>query len=564
MPTLKNLRVKTKLMLLVGLGIGGLVVFGLVSSQTINQVKVNGPYYQSIVQGKDLIADILPPPEYIIETYLVVLQMMNSSEPAELPGLAERIKTLRADYETRHVFWQKNLPEDKLKETLLIASYTPAMDFFNVAEKEFVPFLLQGKQEKARALAQGTLKQSYEAHRSAIDEAVKLATARNTADERQAAETIASRAFALILTGFGLAVGVFFMGWRVAVGIVTPLGATVHTLKAVAAGDLTARLVTDSKDEVGQMGQSLNSSLQSLSAALQGVSDNVIALAGASEELTATSMQMTTSADTTAIESNVASDIAAQVQEHVSTVTASAEEMSACIAEIAKQTTGATTVVSQAVEEMETARAVISQLGESSGAIGQVVKVITSIAEQTNLLALNATIEAARAGEAGKGFAVVANEVKELAKQTAEATEGIGQRVAAIQMDTQSAVSAIERISTTIQQVDTISTAIASAIEEQKATTDEIGRNIGDAYKGSAEIAHLLSQKVVRSAQTTIEAVQTVQQTSEELARMAAELRQLVSQFKVDSVQNSEGLTGKVMVGVRPALHEQRYDTVQF
>jgi methyl-accepting chemotaxis protein len=187
-------------------------------------------------------------------------------------------------------------------------------------------------------------------------------------------------------------------------------------------------------------------------------------------------------------------------------------------------------VASQAVTEAADTNANVAKLGESSTEIGNVIKVITSIAEQTNLLALNATIEAARAGEAGKGFAVVANEVKELATETARATEDIAQRIETIQGDTTAAVESINRITETIARINDIQNAIASAVEEQAATTNEIGRNVAEAAKGTNEIAENITG-VAHAAADTAQGVGSTQEAAGELARMAEELKGLVSEF---------------------------------
>jgi methyl-accepting chemotaxis protein len=172
----------------------------------------------------------------------------------------------------------------------------------------------------------------------------------------------------------------------------------------------------------------------------------------------------------------------------------------------------------------------VAKLGESSAEIGNVVKVITSIAEQTNLLALNATIEAARAGEAGKGFAVVANEVKELAQETAKATEDIARRVEAIQGDTAGAVAAIGRISTVIGQINDYQLTIASAVEEQTATTSEMSRSVAEAAGGSGEIAANITG-VATAADSTTQALSQTRTAVDELSRMAADLRTGVARF---------------------------------
>ena len=173
----------------------------------------------------------------------------------------------------------------------------------------------------------------------------------------------------------------------------------------------------------------------------------------------------------------------------------------------------------------------MTALGISSQQIGQVVKVITTIAEQTNLLALNATIEAARAGEAGKGFAVVANEVKDLARETAKATEDIGSRIEAMQADADRAVTAISEIGSVIERIDHLQTTIAAAVEEQSVTTAEISRNISEATTGTAEIAENIVQ-VAQAAQSTAEGASNTQVSSQELSRMAQGLQKLVGEYR--------------------------------
>jgi methyl-accepting chemotaxis protein len=263
---------------------------------------------------------------------------------------------------------------------------------------------------------------------------------------------------------------------------------------------------------------------------LKEVGKNSTALASAAGELTAVSQQMASNAEETAAQAGVASAAAEQVSRNVSTVAAGSEEMGASIKEIAKSAHEAARVATAAVKVADKTNATVAKLGESSAEIGNVIKVITSIAQQTNLLALNATIEAARAGEAGKGFAVVANEVKELAKQTAKATEDIGRKIDAIQSDTTGAVGAIDQIGKIINQINDIQNTIASAVEEQTATTGEISRNVAEAARGSSEIAQNVSG-VAEAARGTTEGASDTKKAADELSRMAHDLQKLVGQF---------------------------------
>jgi methyl-accepting chemotaxis protein len=335
----------------------------------------------------------------------------------------------------------------------------------------------------------------------------------------------------LIAAAMALAAGVGFVIARM---IARPLGRTAEALAAVASRDLTPEIGLDTRDEVGQMASSLDQALASLRAAMRSFGSNSDTLAASSEELTNVSQQLSASAEETSVQSGVVAAAAEQVSRNVQTVATATEEMSASIKEISKNASEAAQVASRAVQVADSTNQTVTRLGESSLEIGNVIKVITSIAEQTNLLALNATIEAARAGEAGKGFAVVANEVKELAKQTAEATEDIGRRIGAIQQDTQAAVSAIGEVTQIIGQISEISTTIAGAVEEQSATTAEIGRNVEEAHRGSSEIAENVTG-VSQAAQSTASGATQTQAAAQELARMAAALQSMVSQFKYDS-----------------------------
>ncbi|TFV87197.1 methyl-accepting chemotaxis protein [Blastococcus sp. CT_GayMR16] len=374
------------------------------------------------------------------------------------------------------------------------------------------------------------------AHETTIGESLVAAaaaasvTARATAAEAEDAYAT-GRTLTLVIIAVGLAISVV-LALLVARGVTRPVQRIREILGQVAAGDLTVRAGRTGGGELGEMAKSLDDTLDAIGDVLLLVSDSSTRLAAASQQLNGAAEGMRVNAQTAAVQADEVVTSASAVAASVDTVATGSSQMESAIREIAHNATEAARVAGQAVTVAETTTKTVGKLGDSSQEIATVIKLINGIAEQTNLLALNATIEAARAGEAGKGFAVVASEVKELAQETARATEDISKRVEAIQADTAGAVDAISQISTVIGEINDFQATIAAAVEEQTATTNEMNRNVAEAASGSQDIAAAISG-LAAGTQETNERVADAQRAAGELARMSGELQDAVSRFTV-------------------------------
>ncbi|WNV75586.1 methyl-accepting chemotaxis protein [Geodermatophilus sp. DSM 44513] len=455
-----------------------------------------------------------------------------AADPAAAQKAVDRLTELEQGFETKlQQYTDYTAPAPGSEKQALVAEIGTAFaGYLDVARTELTPLALV--KDYAGWVAANTTKAKPLADR--VEEAATALVAMEDAEAAAAAQAAASAATAqrttsivLLLAGIALATG---LGLVVASGIARATRRVQDVAEALAAGDLTRTSGLTTRDELGRMGASLDTAVTGLRELMASVVSSADAVAASSEELSASSAQISASAEETSAQSGVVSGAAEEVSRSVQTVAAGAEQMGASIREISQNAAEAARVAAQAVTEAETTTATVTKLGESSRQIGDVIKVITSIAEQTNLLALNATIEAARAGEAGKGFAVVANEVKELAQETAKATEDIARRVEAIQGDSTGAVAAIGRISTVIGQINDYQTTIASAVEEQTATTSEMSRSVSEAAGGTTQIAENISG-VSGAADATTQALTQTRTAVDELSRMAVDLRTTVGRF---------------------------------
>jgi len=561
MSFINTLKMKSKLTLLAGAAIIGFIAYFIFSYQLMKVVSVNGSLYDDIISNKDLVADILPPPEYIIEAYLVTKQIVGDTSKDHRQELISRFAGLEKDYQDRHAYWDSHIPPGSLHDKLVNSSYEPASKFFNVVDNELFPAVKQDDMAKAKEI-ETRLDALYNQHRAAIDQVVSGANKQSEEIEKKTADIKRWVLEGQIGLTVVLLIIISFLSYSIGSTILRPVKTMVEFFTELSRGegDLRKRVEVDSQDEIGEMAKGFNNFMDKLQSIIKDISGNSMTLDSSSASLTSIAGQLATRADDILVRSNgVASaaeemsanlnNVAAaseQASTNVNMVAAASEEMTATVREIAQNSGKARGITEKAVINTNSASEKVNELGEAALQISKVTEVITEISEQTNLLALNATIEAARAGEAGKGFAVVANEIKELAKQTATATLEIKNRIDGIQNSTNDTVSEIGQITKIIDEVNDIVGSIATAVEEQSVSSQEISNNISQASQGIDQVNENVNQSSAVSSTISSDIAnvnQGVQDISlnstqvdtnaKELSHLASQLQELVGRFKV-------------------------------
>jgi methyl-accepting chemotaxis protein len=539
------------------LAAAGFAAIVLTSTVSLNELQVGGPLYNKIKLGNDLVADILPPPEYVIEAYLEATLALH--DPASAPAHRERLVQLKKDYDDRRDYWTKSDLTPAIRTMLVEKSDAEVQKFWNGLQRSLLPALASGN-AAAAATSYADLTKAYLAHRAVIDDIVKRTNDENAATEAEAAASVHFFSIALwcVSALVFLIVGAGVLG--VGFGVIRPITAMTDIMKRLATGELGVAVPSLSrKDEVGDMAKAVEvfkenalrvKDMEVEQAGLKERSEGnrrtemsrvardfettigqiVKFVSSASSDIEAAASTLSKSAEATQGLSTTVASASEKSAVNVDSAAAASEEMASSVSEIGRQVMEAQKITRAAVDQAAQTNQRVSTLSQAAGRIGEVVKMITAIAEQTNLLALNATIEAARAGEAGRGFAVVASEVKALSAQTAKATDEISGQIAQMQAATEDSVADIRQIGSTIARISEISAAIAAAVEEQGASTQEIARNVLEAASGARQVAGSIAQ-VTHGAVDTGAKAQQVHGSAGALLNESRRLSEEVDRF---------------------------------
>ncbi|MDP4144711.1 MAG: methyl-accepting chemotaxis protein [Bacillota bacterium] len=464
-----NLKIKSKIFLIISIFVLGFVSFQVYSMHSLSVVKVNGPLYKEIIQGKDVVADILPPPEYIIESYLLSFEMINETDQGYINKYIDESKKLEKDYYDRNKYWKENLPEGEIKKVLTVESYDYAVEFFNIRDKEFIPAIQNGDKQKATELLYGKMKDTYNLHRVKINEVVNMANENNEKIEQKASSDINRTTIVLIAFAAVIITLVVIFSSIISSAIAKPIVQVTNMLKNISEeqGDLTKRLQVTSRDEVGDMASYFNIFITDVHEIVKKVvkessrlnnlflviSERITELNGEIEAISIITEELSASTEETAAATEEISAATSEIRNDVNLFSTKAQE-GASSAEIISSK--ATEVNNRAVVSEKSAHDIYANVNErlveaieKSQAINRItdtLNTVVQISAQTNVLALNASIEAARAGEHGAGFAVVAEQVRKLAQESKNAVLGIQDEVDIIVSSVESLVSSSKEI----------------------------------------------------------------------------------------------------------------------
>jgi methyl-accepting chemotaxis protein WspA len=548
--SIRNLGIKQRILVLGGIVVVGFVALLLIAGGILDHVMINGPLYDEIIEEHDLVADILPPPHYIVDPFLLCHQIVGTTLTASRNEMMDELDSAAELFEQQRAYWQGKLPDGDLKQDMQRVA-EPAQEFFRIVKERFVP-AVQGAADagEPQAVLNEWLAPAFERHKLAVTAALQRARTQIASTERDAdAAVSAGRTTALIVVAVVvlliLLAGLLIM--RPVSASLSLINRRMHEL-AESDGDLSARLEITSDDEIGQLAESFNRFVAKIAGLVQAVRKSSIQLTSTSTEMAATSREQEATVNAFGSSTN---QIAASVQQ----ISATGTELMKTIDDVQEIAHHSASLADTGRDRLETMEATMAQLTDSSasisgklsiinekaGDITSVVTTITKVADQTNLLSVNAAIEAEKAGEYGRGFLVVAQEIRRLADQTASATLDIEQTVQEMQTSVSAGVMEMDKFADHVRRsvsvVGEVGTQLGSIIAEVERLTrrfDSVGEGMKSQATGADQINDAM-RSLNDTVQQAVTSLREVTSVAEELRSAANTLNDEMSKFHLDA-----------------------------
>ncbi|MEL7641719.1 MAG: methyl-accepting chemotaxis protein [Solidesulfovibrio sp.] len=533
---MKHRSITTKLFSIIGMFAVAFVVLGGFCYQSLHGIVVDGEVYEAITRNKDLIADILPPPAFIIESYATAMDILESRDRAAIAALTEKLQGLRQEYQDRQAFWRQSPISPRAQSLLTAASADPATRFYDAAFGSFLPAVAAGDQDTARDVFFGTLRPLYLAHRAVIENLAKVAGEEVTAIETGARDRIRATLVGLGLFSLAVFAGAIAFALFVSRQITRPMRRLLEYSKRTSEGNFEEAPAIEQRDEIGILARHVSAMVHNLArlveesratgerarheaanahqckleaeCAKDDMQKRQESLLATADSLVAVAEALEQAMEAIAHQVDASND-GARAQSHQLEETATAmDQMAGTVLEVAKNAGDASLAAARARDKAVTGAGAVAEvvrgidavstladslkedmghLGRRADGIGRIIGVITDIADQTNLLALNAAIEAARAGDAGRGFAVVADEVRKLAEKTMTATREVGQAVTGIQEETHKTVDSVDRAVSGIAQTTATARRSGAALGEIVSLVDAVAGQVQSIAAASEE-----------------------------------------------------------------------------